>query len=76
MKHSYPLGGSRTVLQYKIHESIRKPHFMDTENKSRECFIRVEDKSIKASREVTGNNETKTTAKEIFISAMVIMKES
>jgi len=47
-----PLGGSRTVLQYKVFESLSKPHFMDNDNKSRECFIRIQDKSIKASREV------------------------
>lgn len=46
------IGGSRSVLQYKIQESKRKPHFMDTGDRSRACFIRVKDKSIKASREV------------------------
>lgn len=47
-----PLGGSRTVLQYKIHDSLRKPHFMNSADNSRDCFVRVKDKSIKASREL------------------------
>jgi len=47
-----PLGGSRTVLYYQIQESKRKPHYINTGTSSKECFIRVNDKSIKASREV------------------------
>lgn len=47
-----PVGNSRTVIQYEIHESKRKPHYLMTENKLKESFVRVEDKTIKASREL------------------------
>ncbi len=47
-----PLGNTRSVLRYIISESKTKPHYLVSENQSKECFVRVEDKSIKASREV------------------------
>jgi Putative DNA-binding domain len=53
IKESFiPLGNSRVVLQYEIAESKNKPHYVMSPNQAKEYFIRVEDKSIKASREV------------------------
>jgi len=46
-----PIGNTRHVIQYNISESKSKPHyFLDGEK--REAYIRVNDQSIKASREV------------------------
>lgn len=46
-----PIGNSRYVIQYQIAESRQKPHyFRDGEKK--EAYIRVNDQSIRASREV------------------------
>ena len=46
-----PIGNARSVIQYHISESVNKPHyFLDGEKK--EAFIRVNDQSIRASREV------------------------
>lgn len=47
-----PIGNARTVLQYKIKESKRKPHFLISSPDKKESFVRVNDQSIKASREV------------------------
>jgi hypothetical protein len=47
-----PIGNSRTVILYEIRESKKKPHYVVSDNKSKDYFVRVEDKSIKASREV------------------------
>src|SRR5687768_6483603 len=47
-----PIGSARTVLQYEIFESDRKPHYILGHNKTKESFVRVDDKSIKASREL------------------------
>jgi predicted HTH transcriptional regulator len=47
-----PVGNSRTVIQYDIPESRKKSHYMLTNSHTKEFFVRVEDKSIKASREV------------------------
>jgi len=47
-----PIGNSRTVLMYEIQESNRKPHCLISENQTKDYFVRVEDKTIKASREV------------------------
>ena len=47
-----PLGNSRVVLQYQIAESKKKPHYVQSLDQSKEYFIRVKDKTIKASREV------------------------
>ena len=46
------IGNNRSVIQYEIHESKRKPHFYALSEIQRESFVRVDDKSIKASREV------------------------
>lgn len=47
-----PIGTNRSVIQYEIAESLRKPHYLVTSPLSREAFVRVEDRSIKASREI------------------------
>ncbi len=47
-----PVSNSRTIIQYDIPESKRKPHYLINSNRSKESFVRVEDKSIKASREL------------------------
>ncbi|MBT1709886.1 putative DNA binding domain-containing protein [Fulvivirgaceae bacterium PWU5] len=47
-----PVGNARTVLQYEIPESIVKPHGLLVGAARKESFVRVEDKSIKASREM------------------------
>jgi len=47
-----PLGNQRTVIQYDIAKSERRPHYFLGDNQVKESFVRVEDKSIKASREV------------------------
>jgi predicted HTH transcriptional regulator len=46
-----PIGNARTIIQYEIPESDRKPHFQII-GKEKECFVRVNDQSIKASREM------------------------
>jgi predicted HTH transcriptional regulator len=46
-----PVGPSRTVIQYEIPESKRKPHYLVRDEKQ-ESFVRVADKSIQASREM------------------------
>jgi predicted HTH transcriptional regulator len=46
-----PIGNARYVIQYYVAESQHKPHyFLDGETK--EAYIRVNDQSIRASREV------------------------
>lgn len=47
-----PIGKSRTIIQFEIAESTRKPHYFLNEDNSKESFVRVDDKSIKASREL------------------------
>jgi predicted HTH transcriptional regulator len=47
-----PIASARTVIQYEIPESKRKPHYIVGESNSKESFVRVDDKSIKASREL------------------------
>jgi hypothetical protein len=47
-----PIGNARTVLQYVISESTVKPHGLLVGADRKESFVRVEDKSIKASREM------------------------
>jgi predicted HTH transcriptional regulator len=47
-----PIGTNRSVIQYEVSESNRKPHYFLTPEQSKESFVRVEDKSIKASREM------------------------
>ena len=60
-----PIGNSRTVIQYEIPESKRKPHYILGENKMKESFVRVEDKSIKASREFREIVKRKQRMKDI-----------
>lgn len=46
-----PIGGARYIVQYQVGESRTKPHyFLDGHKK--EAYIRVNDQSIRASREV------------------------
>jgi predicted HTH transcriptional regulator len=47
-----PIGDSRTVIQYEIAESDKKPHSLNMPEHSKEVYVRVADKSIKASREM------------------------
>lgn len=60
-----PIGNSRTVIQYDIPESKRKPHFIIGENRLKECFVRVEDKCIRASRELKEIVKRKQRMKDI-----------
>jgi hypothetical protein len=46
-----PIGNARHVIQYHIAESKQKPHYFLDDGK-KESFIRVNDQSIRASREV------------------------
>ena len=47
-----PVNHAKTIIQYEIPESKRKPHYLLNGNRLKESFVRVEDKSIKASREL------------------------
>jgi predicted HTH transcriptional regulator len=47
-----PVSNARMIIQYDIPESKRKPHYLMNSNRLKESFVRVEDKSIKASREL------------------------
>lgn len=46
-----PIGNSRTIIQYDIQESKKKPHYQIT-GSEKESFVRVNDQSIRASREM------------------------
>jgi hypothetical protein len=46
-----PVGNARTIIQYEIPESTRKPHYHIIDGK-KSCFVRVNDQSIRASREM------------------------
>jgi hypothetical protein len=46
-----PLGNARTIIRYDIAESIAKPHYIQS-GEQKESFVRVNDQSIKASREM------------------------
>jgi predicted HTH transcriptional regulator len=46
-----PIGNARTVIRYDIAESEKKPHYVLIDGLP-EAFVRVNDQSIKASREV------------------------
>jgi predicted HTH transcriptional regulator len=50
-EHFIPIGNSRTVIRYDIDESLKKPHYRQAGNQQ-ESFVRVNDQSIKASREM------------------------
>ena len=60
-----PIGNARTVIQYDIPESKRKPHYVLSERKLKESFVRVDDKSIKASRELREIVKRKQRMKDI-----------
>jgi predicted HTH transcriptional regulator len=47
-----PVGNARTVLQYDIRESKNKPHQLTIDSQTAETYVRVNDQSIKASREM------------------------
>lgn len=47
-----PIGNSRTVIHYQIDESLQKPHYLILADARKESYVRVNDQSIKASREV------------------------
>jgi hypothetical protein len=46
-----PIGNGRTIIRYDIAESDRKPHYIVV-GEQKECYVRVNDQSIKASREM------------------------
>lgn len=50
-EHSIPIGSARTVLRYDIPESKKKMHYL-VHNGSKDAFLRVDDQSIRASREM------------------------
>ena len=60
-----PLDGSRTVLQYEIPASKKRPHYVLAEDQSKDTFVRVADKSIKASREVREIMKRRAREKDI-----------
>ncbi|MBA4058366.1 MAG: ATP-binding protein [Marivirga sp.] len=60
-----PLGDNMTVLRYDIPESKKKPHYILGDNRSKDSFVRVEDKSIQASRELREIIKRKQRHKDI-----------
>lgn len=59
-----PIGNARHVIQYHIAESKTKPHyFVDGEKK--EAYIRVNDQSLKASREVREIAKRSTAKRDV-----------
>lgn len=60
-----PLDESRTVLQYEIPVSKKRPHYVLAEDQSKGTFVRVADKSIKASREVREIMKRRAREKDI-----------
>jgi predicted HTH transcriptional regulator len=46
-----PIGNARTIIRYHVLESTKKPHYLLT-GQTKESYVRVNDQSIKASREV------------------------
>lgn len=59
-----PVGNARTVIRYDILESPGKPHSLVV-NGSAETYVRVNDQSIKASREVREIVKRSRTKKDI-----------
>lgn len=47
------VGNARTIIQYNIPESTKKPHTLKVDKNTIEAYVRVDDKSLKASREMT-----------------------
>ena len=60
-----PIANARMVIQYEIPESKRKPHYFIDEKKMKESFVRVDDKSIKASRELREIVKRKQRMKDV-----------
>lgn len=60
-----PIGQDKTVLEYHIPESASKPHYIETPDLSRDYYVRVADKTIKASREVREIIKRKRKLKDI-----------
>jgi hypothetical protein len=46
-----PIGNARTIIRYDIAESQSKPHYLLLDDR-KECYVRVNDQSLKASREI------------------------
>jgi hypothetical protein len=46
------IGSARTIIQYDIPESIKKPHTLKVDKNTTEAYVRLDDKSLKASREM------------------------
>jgi len=46
-----PIGNARTIIRYDIEESSTKPHYL-INGVEKACYVRVNDQSIKASREM------------------------
>jgi predicted HTH transcriptional regulator len=46
-----PIGNAKTIIRYEIAESHNKPHYLVL-NDQKECYVRVNDQSLKASREI------------------------
>ncbi len=48
-----PLDNGKSILVYKVSPSLEKPHFVQiTQEETPICYVRVEDKSIQASKEL------------------------
>lgn len=61
-----PIGQNRSVIQYEVSESLRKPHYLVTSPLEREAFVRVDDKSIKASKEIREISRRALKKKDIY----------
>lgn len=59
-----PIGNSRHVIQYHIAESHNKPHYF-CDGTKKEAYIRVNDQSIRASREMREIARRSQTKKDI-----------
>jgi len=51
METFIPIGNARYVIQYQIAKSNQKPHYL-SDGEKKEAYIRVNDQSIRASKEV------------------------
>jgi Putative DNA-binding domain len=60
-----PITSTRTVIRYDIPESKRKPHCIITPDNLKASYVRVDDKSIKASRELREIVKRKQRMKDI-----------
>jgi len=60
-----PIGNNRTVIVYEINEGTKKPHYYLSENQIKESFVRVEDRSIKASKEMREISKRSQRKKDI-----------